>query len=43
MGAPVICKVEKGEFWIQEVLFLGHIINRDGLAMDPKKVADIQN
>jgi hypothetical protein len=24
-------------------MFLGHIINRDGLAMDPKKVADIMN
>jgi hypothetical protein len=30
-------KLSKCEFWISEVLFLGHIINRDGLAMDPKK------
>jgi hypothetical protein len=29
------------EFWINEVLFLGHIINRDGLAVDPKEVAAI--
>jgi hypothetical protein len=36
-------KLSKCEFWISEVLFLGHIINRDGLAMDPKKVADIMN
>jgi hypothetical protein len=28
---------------IDEVLFLGHIINKDGLAMDLKKVADILN
>ena len=34
-------KLRKCEFWISEVLFLGHIINRDGLAIDPKKVADI--
>jgi hypothetical protein len=34
-------KLSKCEFWINEVLFLGHIINRDGLAVDPKKVADI--
>jgi hypothetical protein len=34
-------KVSKYEFWISEVLFLGHIINRDGLAIDPKKVAAI--
>jgi hypothetical protein len=34
-------KLSKCEFWISEVLFLGNIINRDGLAMDPKKVAAI--
>jgi ribonuclease HI len=34
-------KLSKCEFWINEVLFLGHIINEDGLAMDPKKVAAI--
>jgi hypothetical protein len=36
-------KLSKCEFWIHEVLFLGHIINKDGLVVDPKKVADIQN
>jgi hypothetical protein len=36
-------KLSKCEFWISEVLFLGHIINKEGLAMDPKKVADIMN
>jgi hypothetical protein len=36
-------KLSKCEFWIHEVLFLGHIINQDGLAVDPKKVADILN
>jgi hypothetical protein len=34
-------KLSKCEFWTSEVLFLGHLINRDGLAMDLKKVADI--
>jgi hypothetical protein len=34
-------KLSKCEFWISEVLFLGHIINRDGLVVDPKKVATI--
>jgi hypothetical protein len=34
-------KLSKCEFWISEVLFLGHIINREGLALDPKKVAAI--
>jgi hypothetical protein len=34
-------KLSKCEFWINKVLFLGHIINQDGLAMDPKKVVAI--
>jgi ribonuclease HI len=34
-------KLSKCEFWISEVLFLGHIINRDGLVVDPMKVAAI--
>jgi hypothetical protein len=34
-------KLRKCEFWISEVLFLDHIINRDGLAVDLKKVATI--
>jgi hypothetical protein len=34
-------KLSKFEFWISKVLFLGHIINRDGLVVDPKKVAAI--
>jgi hypothetical protein len=36
-------KLSKCEFWINEVQFLGHIINKDGLVVDPKKVADILN
>jgi hypothetical protein len=34
-------KLRKCEFWINEVPFLGHIINKEGLAVDPKKVVDI--
>jgi hypothetical protein len=36
-------KLSKCKLWIQEVLYLGHIINKDELAVDPKKVADILN
>jgi hypothetical protein len=36
-------KLSKCDFWIHEVLFLGHIIIQDELAIDPKKVADILN
>jgi hypothetical protein len=34
-------KLSKCELCISEVLFLGHIIDRDGLAVDTKKVAAI--
>jgi hypothetical protein len=34
-------KLSKCEFWISEVLFLGYIINREGLVVDLKKVATI--
>jgi hypothetical protein len=36
-------KLSKCEFWISGVLFLSHIINREGLAVDPKKVAAIMD
>jgi hypothetical protein len=36
-------KLSKCELWIDEVMFLGHIINKDGLVVDPKKVADVLN
>jgi hypothetical protein len=36
-------KLTKCKFWIDEVMFLGHIINKEGLVMDSKKVADILN
>ena len=36
-------KVEKCKFAFSEVLFLGHIVGREGLKMDPKKVQAISN
>jgi hypothetical protein len=36
-------KLSKCELWIDEVLFLGHIINKEGLAVDPKKLTHILN
>jgi hypothetical protein len=33
--------LSKCEFWISKVLFLGHIINHEGLAVDLKKVTTI--
>ena len=31
-------KLFKCEFWLQEVSFLGHVINGNGIAVDPTKV-----
>jgi Reverse transcriptase (RNA-dependent DNA polymerase) len=34
-------KLSKCEFWLKHVDFLGHIISRDGLAVNPQKIATI--
>ena len=31
-------KLEKCEFWLDSVSFLGHLISGEGVAVDPKKV-----
>ena len=31
----------KCEFWMEEVKFLGHVITRDGIAVDPSKIEAI--
>ncbi|GJX43559.1 putative reverse transcriptase domain-containing protein, partial [Tanacetum coccineum] len=31
-------KFSKCEFWLQEVQFLGHVVNQDGIHVDPSKV-----
>jgi hypothetical protein len=34
-------KLSKCEFWLSEVLFLGHVITDGGIAVDPGKVRDV--
>jgi hypothetical protein len=34
-------KFSKCEFWISEVLFLGHMILSEGIIVDPSKVRDV--
>lgn len=31
-------KLSKCEFWLEQVAFLGHIISKEGLAVDPAKI-----
>ena len=36
-------KFSKCEFWLDEVLYLGHIISAKGIAVNPEKVSAIVN
>ncbi|GJS91888.1 putative reverse transcriptase domain-containing protein [Tanacetum coccineum] len=36
-------KFSKCEFWLQEVQFLGHVVNCDGIHVDPSKVESVKN
>ena len=36
-------KFSKCDFWLKEVQFLGHIISKDGISMDPGKIRDVLN
>ncbi|GKA59799.1 putative reverse transcriptase domain-containing protein [Tanacetum coccineum] len=36
-------KFSKCEFWLQEVQFLGHVINSDGLHVDSSKIEAVKN
>ena len=31
-------KLKKCEFWLNQVVFLGHVISKDGITMDPNKI-----
>ncbi|GKA51991.1 putative reverse transcriptase domain-containing protein [Tanacetum coccineum] len=36
-------KFSKCEFWLKEVQFLGHVVNRDGIHVDLSKVESVKN
>ena len=31
-------KFSKCEFWLRQVLFLGHVVSKDGILVDPNKI-----
>ncbi|GKA23709.1 putative reverse transcriptase domain-containing protein [Tanacetum coccineum] len=36
-------KFSKCEFWLQEVHFLGHVVNSEGIHVDPSKIEAVKN
>nr|GEX79828.1 putative reverse transcriptase domain-containing protein [Tanacetum cinerariifolium] len=36
-------KFSKCEFWLQEVHFLGHVVNQNGIHVDPSKIQVVKN
>nr|GFA48428.1 putative reverse transcriptase domain-containing protein [Tanacetum cinerariifolium] len=36
-------KFSKCEFWLKEVQFLGHVVNREGIHVDPSKIESVKN
>jgi hypothetical protein len=41
--AGLYAKIQKCEFFKNEIIFLGVIIGKDGIRMDPQKIETIQN
>ncbi|GJY89438.1 putative reverse transcriptase domain-containing protein [Tanacetum coccineum] len=39
----LFAKFSKCEFWLQEVHFLGHIVNNNGIHVDPSKIKAVKN
>jgi hypothetical protein len=40
-GNRLYVKLSKCEFWMKQVTFLGHIISKGGISVDPSKVQDV--
>jgi hypothetical protein len=40
-GHKLYVKLSKCEFWLMQVAFLGHIISKGGISMNPSKVQDV--
>ncbi|XP_058216781.1 uncharacterized mitochondrial protein AtMg00860-like [Rhododendron vialii] len=36
-------KLSKCEFWLSEVKFLGHVVSKDGVSIDPGKIKSVMN
>ena len=36
-------KLKKCEFWLNQVVFLGHVLSEDGITVDPNKIESVVN
>ena len=36
-------KFSKCEFWLDSVSFLGHVVSKDGVMVDPSKIETVRN
>jgi hypothetical protein len=34
-------KLSKFEFWLKQVVFLGHVISKGSVSVDPRKIQDV--
>ena len=34
-------KFKKYEFWLEKVVFLGHVVSKDGIMVDPAKIESV--
>ncbi|XP_028120054.1 uncharacterized protein LOC114317513 [Camellia sinensis] len=43
MEHRLYAKYEKCQFWLSKVRFLGHVVSKDGVAVDSSKIEAVQN
>ncbi|GKE35597.1 putative reverse transcriptase domain-containing protein, partial [Tanacetum coccineum] len=43
LGKKLYAKLSKCEFWLRKVQFLRHVINGDGIHVDPSKIEAVKN
>ena len=41
-GYQLYTKFSKCQFWLDNIAFLGHVVSKEGITMDPKKVKAMQ-
>ena len=39
----IYAKFSKCEFWLDSVSFLGHVVSKDGVIVDPFKIEAVKN